>query len=286
MQTQHSKNIIVRITGALLILTALVGWMLSGSSLVWLWNTRPHLTQSAQEWVELSSRTLDTTEGMLQVIEDTLVQAEDTLKRLKSTLESTGTSLRSTVTVVGQVGGLVGVDMVKVVDDTQASLVAASASAKLVDDTLRVVAAIPFIGQQYQPKVTLSESITDIAFSLETMNTSLLQIQTGVEDTARKLDEVRWLLEDLSRQVIKIQPGIADARKRVDEYQVIVSEVQQRNTDIGQALPGLLNTIYTLLVLVLIWIIFSQLSIFLQGLQLVAPHLLQQPGNSHEPPVA
>ncbi len=286
MQTRHSKTILIRFTGALLILTALVGWLLSLSSLAWLWNTRPHLTQSAQEWVELSSRTLDTTEGMLQVIEDTLVQAEDTLERLKSTLESTGTSLRSTVTVVGQVGGLVGVDMVKVVDDTQASLVAASASAKLVDDTLRVVAAIPFIGQQYQPKVTLSESITDIAFSLETMNTSLLQIQTGVEDTARKLDEVRWLLEDLSRQVIKIQPGIADARKRVDEYQVIVSDLQQKNIAFEQALPGLMSTLYTLLTIVLLWIVFSQLGTFLQGLQLFAPHLLLHPGNSHETPVA
>ena len=188
--------------------------------------------------------------------------------------------------VVNQVSTLIGDDLVDVVDQTQSSLVAASTSARLVDDTLSVIGAIPFIGQQYQPEVPLNQSITQIAFSLEYMNTSLLEIQAGVQASGRKVDEVRWLMDDLQRQLAALEPGLLEAQAQLDEYQAILVILHEKQANFQALLPGLLNTIYTLATLVLIWVALSQVGLLLQGLQWVAPGWFQAAEESHEADVA
>jgi hypothetical protein len=183
------------------------------------------------------------------------------------------------------VGPLIGEDMVGVIDQTQASLVSASKSAKLVDDTLSVIGAIPFIGQQYQPEVPLSRSITEIAFNLGFMNTSLLEMQAGVQASGRKLDDVRWSVDNLSQQVAAIQPSIIQARVQILEYQLILTTLREKNDAFEKELPAWLNTFYTLATVVLVWVVFSQLGLLLQGWQLLAPAWFRQPEEAHEAPV-
>jgi phage-related tail protein len=281
-----SKSTLVRTSGALLILLALAGWLLSLGGLFILWNSRPQVEQGLADLADLAAQVLDTTGGILQVIEDSLVQSADTLTALQSSLNSAAGSFGNSVDVMDQLSVLVGVDLVCVVDETQTSLQSASTSAKLVDDTLGVIAAIPFVGKQYQPEVTLSQSINNISLSLEGMRPSLTGIQVGIDTTSSRLDEVYRMVLTLTERVKETRPGIYSAMQEVDDYQQIVADLQEKNAAFKTALPGMLSSVYTLLSVLLGWAALSQFSTFVQGLQLFAPGLFKEEGHFDEPPVA
>lgn len=286
MRPSLSKSILLRSTGALLLLAALAGWLLSLGGLAVLWSTRPQVTKGLSDLLTIGSDTLDATAATLDVVETSLIQSADTFVVLNSTLDSAASTLGTASDIVDDIGGLVGEDLVAVVDQTQVSLTSASDSAKLVDDTLRLVSSLPLVGQRYQPEVPLSESITDIATSLEGMNTSLGQIQDGLDKSGKEVNEFHWMMVGLSGQIEQITPQLYAALQQVGAYRAIVADLQQKVTSFQQALPGYLTTVYILLTILLLWVALSQLGLFMQGLQLFAPKRLLPHEPDRENPVA
>jgi len=263
------KKFLARGLGVVLILTAVLGLLLSAGGVVWAWRYRPALTDRVLKGIEKIHNLAVTTNDGLVVVADALQKAKDNVVQLKTTSESVSAALTATTPVVKDVGTLVGVDMVTVVDKTRASLDSAATSARLIDDTLGIISALPLIGARYKPDVPLGVSISEISLSLAGLPDQLTKVQGQLEKTSSNLEMVAYDLQTLSGNLDQIDANLDQARLVVVRYQSNFKELQEWLDDIRQRLPVFSRNLGIALTVFCVWLALSQLGLLVQGVQLM-----------------
>jgi len=261
MSTWYLKS-----SAVLLILGALLGIFLAVGGTIYIWANEDRFNTQVTQGLDLIDDTLETSADGLDLLNHSLQQTTSTIGLLKETSSELSTSLDGTIPLVEQMGSVIGEDMTTVVRDTQASLSAAQSSARLVDDTLRIITAIPLIGQRYAPSLPLGESIENVSQSLDGLPDSFRDIQQQMNTAAGQLESIQGEVESLAENITDAENSISDAQGVIGEYESQVSTLQERMADIRQNFPGWIRTFNWGITLFLVWMAVVQVSLINQAL--------------------
>lgn len=255
-----------RLTGFILILGAILGLILSLSGLVLLWASQATITLQISETLDTLDQTVQASTEMLSVMDHSLEQAETNIGLIETAIAGVSLTIENTAGTANSVGTMVGEDFTQVITDTQTTLDSVASSAKLIDDTLRIISAIPFIGARYQPDVPLQTTIGQVSDNIGDLTPSLTTIQTDLLATAESLGQIRSGLDELSASLNDIETNVASARSVLGQYTVLVNDLSEDISRLETSLPRWLRIISWGLTLGLIWLVIAQIGLLLQGL--------------------
>jgi prefoldin subunit 5 len=217
----------------------------------------------------LLHETIAVTGDLLVVVDETLETTRISLDTIEITLEGIANTLQTTANTTMSVSVLVGDDLSRVISETQKSLQSTAASAKVVDDFLRMMSAIPLIGPDYSPEESLDVSIQNIGNSLESIPESLVKVKTDMADTSANLETVQTNIKDLKVAITGINTHVDDAKIVISNYSTILDQLDNGLTGIEVNLPNILRMAAYAITGLLVWLLFTQLAMLVQGFELL-----------------
>ncbi len=264
------KPIYQRITGFALMTAAVMGILLVIAGIIFMVRVGPRVEASAAESLELVDRTLLTTEEGLVLAEDSLAQVVDTVEALEATVASVGQTIYGTVPLVDSVADLLGERLTETIKATQDTLSSVVKSAKLVDNVLSIVTAIPFIGtDRYQPEVPLHVGLERVANSLDEIPDSLSAAQEDLTSSSGKLDAMQDDFTAMADNIGQIATSLESAQSVLAEYRGIVTDLQEQVSSVRQGLPVWLRWSGIAFSFVLVWLGIAQIGPLIQGWELI-----------------
>lgn len=263
------KRFLARLTGLLLILDALLGFGLSVAGLVVIWTSQSTVLTRVTSTMDTIEMTVAATTNMLDVVNTTLDQAGANIQAIEASLIDVTAALSTASNVADTVGPMIGEDFTRVIAETQTSLDSVETSAKLIDDTLRIVSAVPFIGARYRPEVPLQETISAVNLSLDELPASFAVVQSELEQTSTSVDNIQRDLDNLSMTIGEIETSLTEAKVVLEQYRTVVQILEQEIASLEANLPRWLDYASWSLTIGLIWLLFAQIPIFLVGLALI-----------------
>ena len=259
-----------RSIGLLLMFGAILGMLLSVGSGFLLWREASETRQNLTFTAVTIGDTIETTSSLLNVVDETLKQVDESVALIEASLADTALSLKNTAGVTDSIGDLLGEDMTLVLQETQKALNTTQNSARLIDDTLKIVSAIPFIGARYDPEVTLQASIAQVADSLDPLPAALADVQDGMQTASVDLGIVQADMEKLSETIGKMTANLGTTRELVGSYQGMLTQLSESFARFEEKLPGRITAFYILATAFLVWLFISQLGLLTQGLERIA----------------
>jgi len=275
------KPIYQRISGVALMTAGVMGILLVIAGIIFMVRVGPRVEASAAETLELVDRTLLTTEEGLVLAEDSLEQVVETIESLEVTMASVGQTIYGTVPLVDSVADLLGERLTETIKATQDTLSSVVKSAKLVDNVLSIVTAIPFIGtDRYQPEVPLHVGLERVATSLDEIPDSLGAAQEDLTSSSGKLDAMQDDFTVMADNIGQIATSLDSAQSVLAEYRGIVTDLQEQVSSVRQGLPVGLRWLGIVFTFVLVWLGIAQIGPLIQGWELIQRSRLVDEGTS------
>ena len=264
------KPLYQRATGIALMAAGAIGVLLVILGLILVVRVVPQMEASAVESLGLVERTLLTTEDGLVLAEDSVSQVVETIESLETTLASVGQTIYGTVPLVDSVADLLGEQLPETIEATQDTLTSVAKSAKLVDNILSIVTAIPFIGtDRYQPEVPLHVGLERVAASLDDIPDSLGAAQEDLTSSSGNLDAMQDDFTTMAENVGQIAISLESAQSVLAEYRGVVTDLQTQISSVRQGLPVWLRWLRLAFSFVLIWLAIAQIGPIIQGWELI-----------------
>ncbi len=264
------KQILVRIAGISLIVAGIAGLIFSIAGLFVLASVERQIEATVDKQVEVMDRTLATTAEGLAVAEASLAQAVQTIESLEATMSGVGQTIQGTAPTLAVVAELLGDQVPATIETTQETLTSVASSAKLVDDVLLLLTAIPLLGlERYNPEVPLNEGFLEVASSLDGIPDALGAAQEGLITTMDNLAGVEQDFAFMAQSIGDIATSLAGAQSVLVRYQGIVRDLQDLVSSVRQSLPGWLQALRLALSLVLVWLGIAQIALITQGWELI-----------------
>jgi prophage DNA circulation protein len=259
-----------RILGIVLCITAVFGILISLTGLAAVWWYKPEVTTSLLSDVNILSNALDTTSRGLNVASQSISTSLDSVSALEKTVGATARTLDATTPTINTMVTLARVDLPTTISTVQTSLIAAQQSAKIIDDILTALTAIPFIsGETYNPPVPLNVALQQISESLDSLPASLDTIQKSLSTTRDNLATIQADIQLIAADIAGIHTSLEAAQKVIEDYQTLVSDLQVRTNRVQAGLPGWIDILAMVTSFLLVWMGISQIGLFLQGWSLV-----------------
>ena len=275
------KQTLTRLVGFVLIAGAILGLTLSVAGLVILPRVERMVTTRALAGLDLLDRTLAATADGLSVADEALGRAVDSVALLQTTTQGVSQAIGDTVPLVDTVADMMGEDLPESIRAAQTALTAAQSSAKLADDTLSLLAAVPLLGLgEYAPAVPLHTGLGHISDSLGSLPASFSQMEQGLKTSSGNLARIEGDVAGLADQIGQIDSSLAQTRSVVTQYQSVVGDLQVEVAALRDGLPRWLRWLRWGLSLGLIWLGIAQLGLLSQGLEMVRR---TRAGESQEP---
>lgn len=258
--------------GLILVLTAVLGWLLSTGGLAGLWLSHRPVKQTILDMLNLASGSIESTYQILAVLDDSLVQAERGLRQVNATLNNFSNSLEGTTQILAGISNILSSEFDQILSNTVTSMEALEKTSVLIDNTLAFVSAIPFFGgSQYKPEVPLSQSVAGIKKDLQEMPRALDNVSQQLDSTSESLSPIPQDLNSMGSQLSQIETNLADARSILSDYKISLASFQSQITTLKKSLPLAIDTAYGVLTLLLVWIGLAQFGLFTQGLERLRP---------------
>lgn len=259
------SKLFARITAAFLFFGAVIGLLLSLAMIVLVFPVRAKAVVAIGDTLDLTHNALTTTSDILEVVDDTLGEVDSSFSLLVESTRSTSESLKGTSELTTSIAGLVGSSLSKVIGETQQSLEAASKTARLIDDALAIITAVPLFKTRYAPENSLESTITGISTSLDPMESALGNIQEDLDRTAGDLGGIRTSLSGLADSLEKISDSIDDAQTATDEYRKTVDQLIDKVENAQKHYKIWLTILAVLVITFFLWMAAAQVGIMLQA---------------------
>jgi hypothetical protein len=271
------KRILTRIIGILLVISGILGLVFAVVALFGLVQVQRQMETAIQQQMEMIDRTLVATADGLKVAETSVAQANDTVASLQSVVSGVGKAMGDTVPMVDGVSQLLGNQLPATIESTQSTLSGVAKSAKVIDNVLQVLTAIPFLSiERYNPDVPLSQGVQDVSDSLTDIPTSLKQSAQGLAAAGDSLQAAQGEVNRMADSVGQITTSLDTARGVVVQYQGVVGDLQKMITAVRQGLPRWLTYLRWGISLILLWLGIVQFALITQGWELIGRSRKQQ----------
>jgi methyl-accepting chemotaxis protein len=250
-----------------MIVTAVLGWLISLAGLVGIWSNYSRINNSVENFVNLANRSLDTSTQLLDVTDNTIKTTGQTVTQIQTSLLDVSTTFGNTSPLFNSAANMVGQDFSKMAADTHVALVSLAGTAKVIDDTLRFISSVPFIGQPYNPSVPLDASVNNLAASIEKLPANLNDIQGWLTGTGKDLTTLKEDTAQLSKSIEKITPQLSAASQVITQYRKLVQDLRTELTGLSTRLSQILIMAALSLTVFLVWLALAQVGPFVQGLE-------------------
>lgn len=260
---------IKKVYGIGLMIVSVVGLVLSLFGLIFVARTGRQITTDVQETLGVTAEALETTSRSLGLAEEAFGEAADSIGAAEDMTHNVQQTLTDTNTLIDSLDGVFGSELPAIITNTQQSLEAAEQSAAVVDGMLTALSFVPLINVEYDPEVPLSESISSIDQSLETLPQSLIGISDDLNAAQANLQSVDANLDDLSGSLAGIQETLTEAQSVMVDYRELVDDLTQRVQSMQAQVPRWVRTGTIGVVFVLVWMVFSQVGLLFQGWEML-----------------
>lgn len=258
-----------RVTAFIYIISAAIGLLFSTGGLAVLWANKARAENDITGMTALVGRTLDATRRTVDVTASSLEQAGGDLDTIHAMLGGVSVTLQNSTGMIDSTSQLIGVDLLNFITSTQTGMSSVQTSARFVDDFLRVLNRVPFLGGNYAPKEPLQDSIARVSRSLDGLPEPLKKISGDLKTTRANADTLRTQVDVLARQIADVKTSLADAQAATADYQSILADAQQRFDRFNARLPVLIDIFYGVATLLLAWMLLSQVGALLHGIQML-----------------
>jgi hypothetical protein len=264
------KNFLQKLTGSLLMVAAVGGMLLCLAGLVALWLYRPAITASLSANVTLTRSTLETTAAGLTIADQSLQSSIDSIGALQATVQTTADTIQASTPLVNTMATLTSKDLPNTYVSTQAALLAAQESAKIIDQVLQTLNSLPFVSPNlYNPPVPLNIALAQISISMQNIPGSLATMQASLNTASQNMAAIQASTTQMAADIDSIQTSLEDAKIVVEQYQAVVNDLLARAQRLEQRLPTWINAGYVLVTIILLWAGIAQIGLFLQGWSLL-----------------
>jgi methyl-accepting chemotaxis protein len=266
-----------RITGIILVGSAIVGVILSLAGLVWVWSTKGPLTNDLISKLDIAASSLDTTAKSLAIADQSLKTSSSSTVALETALKTLSESINETQPLVDSLSSLLGKDLPAAIKTTQTSLESAQSSAQIIDSVLRSVTSIPlYPGARYNPPVPLHIALAQVSASLDPLPADFSTMQNSLIETNNNLGLIKAETDLITRNIRDIHASLDDAQNVISEYQTIVEQMQTGIQHTREILPGRITTWAWILSIVFLWVAISQIGLFMYGLEKIGNPLTKK----------
>ena len=230
-------------------------------------------------WI-CSRRVLDTTDQGLTVAGQSLDSTIASISALEAAVTTTSKTFEDSIPVFNTLKNLTSNELPQTVEFAQTSLLAAQESAKIIDSVLRALVSIPFVNKDiYNPPVPLDEALGDVSKSLDGLPTSLKSIGTSMEATSSNLEIMQADMDEMATTIRSINTSLDDAQGVIEQYQRLVNDLETRLENFRPKVPVWISSLAWMITLAFLWLGIAQISLLLQGLQLLGVQLAPVPSD-------
>jgi methyl-accepting chemotaxis protein len=261
---KHNFN--YRTLGIILIILSSLGLLFSIAGIALSWIIKPDLQQGISTISKSIEDTLINTDEGLIVLDSALDNVNNNLEIIITTFDNLDSTINGISSSLDSSATLIGDDLRQTLIDTQVALSSAATSAELIDKTLSVIAAIPFLGAKYQPDVPLHTSLETVAGSMEDIPKSLDTMEVSLSETSDGLDLLNTNLSTLTSDISAFESDLAEAQEVLVEYRRIITDTEQQINDFNQNLPRNLTLFMIFLSGVLFSLALAQCITLFQGI--------------------
>lgn len=262
------KKILSRIIGVTLIFGGILGVLLSIGGIVVLWRIEPKLEAQVLDGLALVSRTIDSTQSLLTVVDEVLVQVRDNLKTIETASLDVAETIDNTAETATSLGNMVSSEFSDIVDQTANGLRSAQTSAKVIDDFLGFLANLPLIGNpNFENDMPLNQSLLRVEQSLSPLTDSFDTFSQELKSTSDNLSSIQSSVTLLTASFDKIDANLVETQTVVADYTRTVNDLDQRVVKMQESAPRTLKLIFAAFTALLAWLLIAQLGLITQGLE-------------------
>jgi methyl-accepting chemotaxis protein len=255
--------------GKILIVLSSLGLIFSIAGIILSWVIKPGFQQSLSEISESIEDALTNTDQGLIVLDSALENVNANLEIIISTFDNLDGTLNGISSSMESSAALVGDDLRQTLIETQVALSSAATSAELIDRTLSIITAIPFLGAKYQPEVPLHTSLDSVASSMDDIPESLETMEISLSDTSKGLILLNDNLSELSNDMSKFETDLEDAQDILVEYRKIIGDTESQVRTFNKNLPRNLILVNLFITAILFSLGIAQLITLFQGIAFI-----------------
>jgi len=262
--------------GILLILASLAGLAISVVGIIGVWRVEQSIETGVENTLGVLETTLNSTDDGIEIAGQSLGQAADSLSTLAGVFRTTGKSVRDSMPLLDSFGQISTQDIPQTIKKTQTALRSAQSSAKIIDSTLQIITAIPFLPiDRYEPEVSLDEALGEASASLDPISDSLSLMTKSVRASASNLGAVAEQLDAAAANIEDIKGSLSEAHQVTTQYKEVISTLKQQLDIARSNLPGQLNLIAWFITIALVWLGLTQVGLMMQGLEMLGLHFVK-----------
>ena len=251
--------------GQILISIALIGMIFSFFGIITTWYYKPKIEETMLGVLDSLEQVLNNTRSGLIVINDTMTVATGNIEMITDSLENSTNTLDNIAVSLTSSADLIGGDLRETIIDTQIALTSAAQSAGIIDNTLRLIAAIPILGADYRPEVPLSTSLANVSESLMNVPEKFLEINQFIKETEGGLGDLQTDISVFSAEIQSFEDSLTETQTLVAEYDLIFETMQEQFLGMRKQIPTFLLLVSIFITGGFFFLGFSQIIIYDQG---------------------
>ena len=256
-----------KLLGAALSVVAIASLLVSIVAVYEVWSVRARVTQSVDGGLALLADMLTTSDRALRNVDDQLVVAQDALASAEKAARNVAGMMGATRDSLKTSSSIVGTELPASVRATQTAIQNAQSSARLIDNVLAGLAAIPLLGIDYRPDAPLSDQLGNMARSLDRLPGLSTDLGKQIDATAAELGSAQTETTTLADTLRKSRAGFAESRAAVAEFGREVATASEMVARARDQLPAAINWIAIGLTFVLGWLTLVQIAALVLGFE-------------------
>lgn len=264
------RNMASRITGITLIGMAILGVLFSIAAIIL---TNRFLDEARSAIIatgDLTERALLNTAKGLYTARTSLEEAQTTLSAIHQTLDGVTATVEGFSPALEAFHTLLGESLPAAIRTTQVTLQAAQTAAQTLDIFLYGLSQVPILSNFIKPpEVALHTAIGEVNSSLDNIPAALQDAQQGVQTASSENAKMESGLETISGQMSGIEEVVLEMKNVADEYLLLVEDLQMKLLNFEKRLLTWVTIFRVLMTFILAWLALAQISLFLQGWDLL-----------------
>jgi methyl-accepting chemotaxis protein len=242
-----------------------------------------NVANSADDMLRTASNTLDTVEQSLEQSRQTVAGINATIGELKNTTSNLALTVEDTQPTFDELALLVGEAIPGTISDLQETIPNIAQTAKVVDDTLRLLSrmrieeTVPIInyeisvglGVDYNPAIPFDQAVEEVGRGLDPIASTSGNLESELLTTKANMAILSQDLGTLSTSLDELSGEVAAFRPLLDEYSSLVADMQEGIVDGRQQMAEQLTLIKQAVVVIAVWFGLFQLLPLYFGLELL-----------------
>ncbi|MCJ7696283.1 MAG: hypothetical protein MUO40_12790 [Anaerolineaceae bacterium] len=254
-----------RVIGKIMYASGIFGIIIAITFSLFTWIAKVQINKFLQTTYTSFQSVIITSKDGLVLINESLQQVDSSLSTIQSIVDNLAISVNNLVPITNETAEIIGNDLNNIVKDAQTSLDSASSSSKIIDDTLKILAAIPLLGLDFQPDVPLHTSLTLLSSDLNNLPDNLSIIQSNLYQTGDSLGTLASSLFDLSTDLSEFEDDIEKSINVIANYELAADSLEQSLAKIQKYTNLWLTGISILITILMIWLLLAQISPLFQA---------------------